>query len=170
MKIFKKEKVNDLNLWFIKEIEYVCENTKCVIDNYIDFEKVCSNIGKKYNLEVVDAYISLKGRINGFFNGEEFFIPNSYGQEDGWEDNEFDFVILFKNKVIIRNKNGEIFQINFEYEINLDDFGGKRAFYLHNDLVRFRYDEKKYIKLPDYHKFKDGEDSLSGPHFTIRFN
>ena len=52
---------------------------------------------------------------------------------------------------------------------SLDELGGKRAYYLSDNFIRFRVDEQFYKTLRDENKYPEGEEDLSGPHLTFRF-
>lgn len=140
-------------------------------EKHIKMEDALNFISTKYNFETVDAYGSLMGTLPG---EGKFFIPNSYGQEDSWDYDalEFDFVILKNKEVIIVKYKDEKTSINhvfFDVKIDFDSFGGKRGYYLHKDLVRFRTTPEFYKTLKPENRYPDGEKDLSGPHFTIRF-
>ncbi len=158
--------MEDLIQEIILELKKQYDKTK-----EINTEEVFFSIAEKYTFETVDAYGSILGKIP---NIGEFFIPNSYGQGDSWEEEtlEFDFVILKQKEVIIvryKNNDFSVDHVFFDVKINFDDFGGKRGYYLHKDLVRFRTTKEFYQNLKDENKYPKGEKDLSGPHFTVRF-
>ena len=64
---------------------------------FFDTETAFTKIAKKYNLEFIDGYASLHG---SYFDIAEFVIPNSYGQEDTWSKDgyQFDFCLVQKNQ------------------------------------------------------------------------
>lgn len=165
--------------FLIKDISYEIRNTVYTrsyddsIERYYDTEKAFMRIAKKYNFSIVDDYGSIVGT---YLEIPEFFIPNSYGQEDTWcgIKYEFDFVLLFHNKVFIAIQYKdylEVIEQPYNIDINVEYFGGKRGYYYKKgDYVRFRTSQEFYNTLPDKNKFPEGENDISGPHFTIRFD
>jgi len=132
-----------------------------------NFEETLRIISRVYDIKIIDAYGSLQGSIREYKNNKEFFIPNSYGQEDNWKG-KFNFVILFRDEILIFRKN-KVKSVKLNIKVDLNDFGGKRGFYLKKHKVLLRFNKEKYKNLPKENKNKKTENDASGPHFTIRY-
>jgi len=146
------------NMRFVQD-----EYDTCASPNH---EAALIKTAKQYRYKTVDAY--------GSFVGKDFIVLNAYGQEDGWEEGEYDIVALDTDGIVYileyKDASTNVFTKESGIPLNIKDFGGKRGYYYTKDkLVRFRTDEEFYKTLPIENKYPEGEKDVSGPHFTIRF-
>lgn len=151
---------------------------KIVIDEsgdeplYKGVNKLSEVLNNQKGYELIDCYGSFKITID-----KQYFIPNCYGQEDSWCDDEYDVLLVSNNSIIIIIGNRDDYkykEIEIPNNINFDlkYLGEKRAYYYYKveGFIILRVPKDYYDTLPLENKFKEGESWHSGPHLKIDFN
>ena len=161
------EKEKNILLPYI--FEYIKDNIVKTVDEYekyefIDMAATLYKTSKKFQLENVDAY--------GSFKNEEFIFLNAYGQEDYWEEFNYDVVALdiygTCHCMTVTNNIASFETFESNIKIDLSDFGGKRGYYYKkNKKVTFRTTPEFYNSLSKEQKYPKGKKGQSDTHFTI---